>query len=134
MEKNKRNISICRVYEPPESKDGSWFLVDRLWPRGLKKDELLFDVWLKNIAPSSELRKWFNHKPDKWYEFVHRYINELEDKSELIEELVKKANHSNIVLFYAAKDKQYNHAKVLKTVLESWPKEPDLDQFSALSR
>lgn len=121
MAANKRDIKICRVYEPPETKDGLWFLVDRLWPRGLTKDKLPFDAWLKEIAPSSELRKWFNHEPGRWQDFASRYIDELSHNPELIEEVIKKANQSKIILFYAAKDKQYNHARVLKAFLKSWP-------------
>lgn len=124
MTSSKKIIKICRVYEPPGSGDGLWFLVDRLWPRGLKKDALPFDAWLKEIAPSPELRKWFHHDPDKWLDFASRYIDELQDKPELIEDVLKKADSSEIVLFYAAKDKQYNHAQILKAVLESWPKSP----------
>lgn len=103
-------------------------MVDRLWPRGLKKEALAFDVWLKDIAPSPSLRTWFNHDPDKWVEFADKYINELKDKSELITHILEKAQNSDLVLFYAAKDKQHNHARVLKAVLESWPKRPEFKE------
>lgn len=126
MTTGKRVIEICRVYEPPGTKEGLLFLVDRLWPRGLKKDKFPFDVWLKEIAPSPELRKWFNHEPDRWLDFASRYIDELNSNPELIEEILKKANYSKITSFYAVKDKEYNHARVLKYFLESWPKIPDL--------
>jgi len=134
MPNNQRHIKICRVYEPPVKKDGLWFLVDRLWPRGLKKEKLPFDAWLKEIAPSSELRKWFNHDPARWRDFACQYINELNRNPEMIEEVITKANHSKITLFYAAKDKQYNHANILKAFLESWPKTPDIALLSKPSQ
>tara|TARA_Y100000815_G_C13074620_1_gene399565 strand:- start:208 stop:612 length:405 start_codon:yes stop_codon:yes gene_type:complete len=134
MKTNQIIIETCRIYEPPETKDGLWFLVDRLWPRGLKKDKLPFDAWLKEIAPSSELRKWFNHDPARWQDFSSRYIDQLSHNPTLIEEVIKKANQSKIILFYAAKNKQYNHAKIIKAFIESWPKTPEINQFSKHSR
>ena len=134
MPTNQMIIDTCRVYEPPATKDGLWFLVDRLWPRGLKKDKLPFDAWLKEIAPSSDLRKWFNHDPAHWQDFASRYIDELSHNPALIKEVIKKAHQSKIILFYAAKDKQYNHAKIIKAFLESWPKTPEINQFSMHSR
>ncbi|KTD20599.1 uroporphyrin-III C-methyltransferase [Legionella lansingensis] len=125
---SKKNIKLCRVYETPPPKEGLWLLVDRLWPRGLKKDALPFDAWVKDMTPSPSLRKWFNHEPDKWLAFANRYLDELKDKPELITDILKKAKNSEIVLFYAAKDKQYNHAQVLKAVLESWPKWPEFNE------
>ncbi|WP_133128699.1 DUF488 domain-containing protein [Legionella nagasakiensis] len=122
------DIKTCRVYEPPSSKKGLWLLVDRLWPRGLKKDALYFDRWLKDIAPSPSLRKWFNHEPDKWAEFANKYLEELKNKPELITDILEKAQNSEVILFYAAKDKKYNHVRVLKRVLESWPKLPDIKE------
>lgn len=114
-------ISICRVYNPPIYKDGLWVLVDRLWPRGLKKDALDIDLWLKDIAPSATLRKWFNHDPAKWVAFSQHYVEELQLKPALIADLLEKAHHKPITLFYAAKDQEYNHARVLEAVLKSWP-------------
>lgn len=113
MTTNEINIKICRVYEPPETKDGLWLLVDRLWPHGLKKNKLPIDAWLKEIAPSPELRKWFNHEPEKWLDFASQYIDELGSKQELVEEILTKAKNKEVVLFYAAKDKKHNHARVL---------------------
>lgn len=131
MAANKRDIKICRVYEPPETKDGLWFLVDRLWPRDLKKDKLLFNAWLKEIASISWLRTWFNHEPGMWQDFTSRYIDELSHNHALIEEVIKKANQSKIILFYAAKDKQYNHARVLKVlVLAQLPETAQLFKLS----
>jgi uncharacterized protein YeaO (DUF488 family) len=117
-------IAICRVYELPTHKEGIWVLVDRLWPRGIKKDDLTIDLWLKEIAPSTSLRKWFNHDPAKWFDFAQRYMKELQGKQALIECILEKANHSPITLLYAAKDTQHNHALVLQAVLQSWPKFP----------
>ncbi len=121
-------ITICRVYEPPAHKEGIWILVDRLWPRGIKKDTLAIDLWLKEIAPSSSLRKWFNHEPDKWPGFEQRYMEELQDKQKLIECILEKARHSPITLFYAAKDTYHNHALVLQAVLKNWPKLPKINE------
>lgn len=117
-------IIICRVYTPPSHKEGVWILVDRLWPRGIKKESMAFDHWLKEIAPSPALRKWFNHEPDKWSDFARRYVKELQNKQELIEDILEKAKHASITLFYAAKDTQHNNAQVLQKVLESWPDTP----------
>lgn len=120
------DVSIRRVYELPEHKKGKWILIDRLWPRGIKKEELDIDEWMKDIAPSSSLRKWFNHDPDKWTEFRQRYIQELKDKKELIKDILEKAEKSKkITLLYAAKDPEHNHALVLQAFLQSWPNEPD---------
>jgi uncharacterized protein YeaO (DUF488 family) len=118
------DITICRVYNPPTDKDGVWILVDRLWPRGLKKESLAYDLWLKEIAPSPELRKWFNHEPDKWVDFARCYIEELQNKPELIGQVLEIATNSSVTLFYAAKDIQHNHALVLQAILCSWPKIP----------
>lgn len=119
-------ISICRVYHPPATKDGIWILVDRLWPRGLKKNTLAFDFWLKDIAPSPELRIWFNHDPNKWDDFAQKYAQELQDKPELMKQVTTLALDSLVTLFYAAKDVQHNHALVLQQALISWPKLPKM--------
>lgn len=123
----RQNIKISRVYELPEKKDGIWILVDRLWPRGIKKEDLSADLWLKEIAPSPDLRKWFDHDPDKWSAFKKKYVQELEGKEDLVEQVLKKVEDEPVTLLYAAKDKKHNHALVLKRVLESWP---DLSDFS----
>ncbi|WED44621.1 DUF488 domain-containing protein [Legionella cardiaca] len=119
-------IAICRVYTPPSHKEGIWILVDRLWPRGLKKTSLDVDLWLKEISPSPTLRKWFNHDPEKWDEFARRYVHELKDKPELIEQVLEKAKKKPVTLFYAAKDTHHNHALVLQAVLQAWPSSPEL--------
>ncbi|CDZ78436.1 hypothetical protein BN59_02746 [Legionella massiliensis] len=114
---NKPDIRIARVYNPPAHKEGLWLLIDRLWPRGIKKESIPFDSWLKEIAPSTELRKWFHHEPDKWPEFKERYVDELADKQELVNEIKKMAMKSPVTLFYSAKDTEHNQALVLQEIL-----------------
>jgi uncharacterized protein YeaO (DUF488 family) len=120
------NIVICRVYEPPKNKQGIWILVDRLWPRGLKKEALAFDFWLKEIAPSPALRQWFHHDPTQWEDFSRHYVKELASKKELIESVKKMMEKSPVTLFYAAKDPLHNHALVLQATLNSWPALPEI--------
>ncbi|HAT1819567.1 TPA: DUF488 family protein [Legionella pneumophila] len=119
-------IALSRVYSLPEHKEGLWILVDRLWPRGIKKDSIPLDMWLKDIAPSPSLRKWFHQDREHWPEFAKRYAQELKEKPELIEHVLALANTSPVTLFYAAKDLQHNHALVLQKVLKSWPKMPEI--------
>lgn len=124
---DKSDISICRVYSPPHHKEGVWVLVDRLWPRGLKKESIPFDLWLKDIAPSPSLRQWFHQdSANHWLEFAQRYLAELQDKAELIKELRETARRTPVTLFYAAKDTLHNHALVLQKTLLSWPDAPEL--------
>lgn len=111
-------IKIKRAYEPAEKSDGFRILVDRLWPRGIPKEEAHLGAWLKEIAPSNQLRKWFNHDTDRWEEFREKYSTELQlsqAKEELLEQVKK---HTTITLIYAAKDEQHNQAVVLKEYLE----------------
>ena len=113
----EKMIKIKRVYEKAEESDGIRILVDRLWPRGIKKEEV--DYWLKEISPSNELRKWFSHDFNKWEEFKNKYFNELNSKKELINfllELIKK--NSNVTLLYSAKEEKYNNAVALKEYLQ----------------
>jgi uncharacterized protein YeaO (DUF488 family) len=98
--------------------DGERILVDRLWPRGIKKEDAKIDEWLKEIAPSDELRKWFSHDPEKWQEFRRRYKKELKGQSELLKRLKVKAKKENITLLFSARDVKYNNAIVLKEVIE----------------
>lgn len=115
------DIKLKRIYEPYELSDGCRILVDRLWPRGIKKEVAKIDYWYKNVAPSSELRKWFHHQPVRFEEFRHKYLKELgteEEKFQLIEEIRHLVRMENITLLFAAKDKQYNHAIVLKEAIE----------------
>lgn len=112
------NIKIKRVYEQPEKDDGMRILVDRLWPRGLTKEKASVDLWLKDIAPSTELRKWFGHDPDKWKRFRGRYQTEIRNNLDLIRVLMQKAREGTITLIYGARDEKHNEALVLKQFLE----------------
>lgn len=111
-------IKLKRAYQKPDVADGERILVDRLWPRGLTKQEAGIDLWLKAIAPSTELRKWFGHDPSKWKEFQKRYAAELKQHPDLIKELKRKATEGTITLIYAARDEEYNEAVLLKKVLQ----------------
>jgi uncharacterized protein YeaO (DUF488 family) len=106
-----------RVYEPPEAKDGKCFLVDRLWPRGLSKKAAQLDGWIKDIAPSDQLRKWFNHEPAKWDEFRKRYFAELKEKAEALEPLREATRKGTVTLLFGAKDYEHNNAVALKDFL-----------------
>ena len=107
-------LKIKRVYEKPEKGDGKRILVDRLWPRGLTKEKASIDLWLKDIAPSTELRKWFGHDPDKWKEFKKRYHQELKNNKEQVSTLYEQLKKRVVTLVYGAKDEQHNEAIVLK--------------------
>ncbi len=110
-------IRIKRIYDPASPGDGRRILIDRLWPRGLKKEEARFDEWLKDLAPSDELRKWFSHDPAKWSEFQKRYRSELRGKAELLESLRTEARKGTVTLLYSARDEEHNNAVVLKELL-----------------
>ena len=107
-------IKIKRVYEKPSEEDGTRILVDRLWPRGLTKQKAGIGLWLKEIAPSAELRKWFAHDPEKWTEFRKRYKEELKNNTQQIEIFKKQLKNGTVTLVYAAKDEKHNEALVLK--------------------
>lgn len=111
-------IKLKRIYAAAEAGDGRRVLVDRMWPRGVAKESARIDAWIKEIAPSGELRKWFGHDPDKWEEFKRRYFRELDGQSELIEDLRRQARRERVTLVYAAKDEQHNNAAALKEYLE----------------
>lgn len=114
------DINLKRVYLPAEDKDGFRVLVDRLWPRGVSKEKAKLDIWLKEIAPSSELRKWFAHDVDKWKGFQKKYKEELKGKSEQIKELKKHIKEEKkVTILFGAKDEEHNQAVVLKNFLES---------------
>lgn len=110
-------VKLKRAYEPPEPDDGTRILVDRLWPRGIKKTDAAIDRWLKDIAPSPELRRWFGHRPDRWPEFRRRYLAELWQRPELVEEIRAAARCGPVTLVYAARDEAHNDAIVLKELL-----------------
>lgn len=107
-------LKIKRVYEQPSKEDGMRILVDRLWPRGLSKRKASIDIWLKDIAPSTELRKWFAHDPKKWNEFRKKYLQELKDNQEQVSILRERLKNGAITLVYGAKDEEHNEALVLK--------------------
>jgi uncharacterized protein YeaO (DUF488 family) len=112
-----KNVVLKRAYEPSAAEDGTRILVDRLWPRGLKKEDAALDRWLKDLAPSAELRKWFGHDPDRWTEFKRRYVRELRQHAEMLDELRALAQGGRITLVYAAHDQQHNDAVVLREML-----------------
>lgn len=112
-------IQIKRIYESPEKADGYRVLVDRLWPRGISKDKAQLDEWLKDVSPSDDLRKWFNHDVKKWGDFKKKYQSELKKKAESLEHLkALEKEHKKISLLYAAKTTAQNNAVVLKSVLD----------------
>jgi uncharacterized protein YeaO (DUF488 family) len=111
------NVKIKRAYEPAEKEDGTRVLVDRLWPRGVSKQEARLDQWNRELAPSPELRRWFGHKVSRWHEFSLRYRLELARHAEALGELRRRAKEGPVTLVYAAKDEHHNHAIVLKNVL-----------------
>ena len=111
------NVMLKRAYESPAMSDGERILVDRLWPRGLAKVKAKIDLWLKDVAPSTELRQWFGHDPEKWSEFKKRYRAELKNNPAL-SELQALSRQRDVTLVYAAKDQLHNEAVVLKEILE----------------
>ena len=118
MPTKKLNIRLKRAYEPPSAGDGLRVLVDRLWPRGLSKTEAAIDRWLKEVAPSSELRRWFGHDPRKWDEFRRKYEVELSRHGDLLGELRQAAQEGPLTLVYSARDQEHNQAVVLRDVLK----------------
>jgi uncharacterized protein YeaO (DUF488 family) len=114
-------IQIKRVYDERESTDGMRVLVERLWPRGIRKDDLPLDEWLKEVAPSDGLRRWFAHDPAKWEEFRRRYFTELDAKPEVWQSLRETARRGAVTLLYSARDTEHNNARALKEYLEQHP-------------
>lgn len=113
------DIILKRVYEKPSKEDGKRILIDRLWPRGLTKEKAQVDEWLKEIAPSTELRKWFGHDSSKWNEFKRRYITEIKNNSTVVSQLEEYLKKGKVTLVYGAKDEQHNDAVVLKEYFEN---------------
>lgn len=111
-------LQIKRIYDPWSRDDGKRILVDRLWARGVKKDEAKIDEWLKDIAPSDALRKWFAHDPDKWPAFLEKYKRELKNKKEIVDRLRNEAKKEKITLLFSAKDREHNNAAALKKMIE----------------
>ncbi|MEM2238300.1 MAG: DUF488 family protein [Candidatus Caldarchaeum sp.] len=111
-------IKVKRVYESFSSDDGFRVLVDKLWPRGISKDEVLIDLWLKEVAPSDSLRRWFGHRPERWRLFKDRYFRELDGKKQLIETILEKEKtHGTVTLLFAARDVEHNNAVALREYL-----------------
>jgi len=110
-------IKSKRAYERSEPSDGTRILVDRVWPRGIKKVDAAINLWLKDIAPSAELRRWFGHRPERWAEFRRRYLAELQERPELVEQIRKAAHDGSVTLIYAARDEAHNNAIVLKELV-----------------
>ena len=113
-------ITCKRVYDPAAPDDGARYLVDRLWPRGIKKEALKLDGWLKEAAPSNELRRSFHHEPSEWAEFRRRYEAELDAKPDTWKPLLEAARSGNITLLYSARNTENNNAVALKAYLEEW--------------
>ena len=112
------NLKLKRIYEPPSSADGHRVLVERLWPRGVSKQAAHLDDWLKEIAPSPELRRWYGHQPERWPEFQKRYRAELAGNGALVDQLISRLEGGNVTLLFAAKDEARNSAVLLKSVIE----------------
>jgi uncharacterized protein YeaO (DUF488 family) len=114
-------IKIKRAYDDPARSDGSRVLVDRVWPRGIAKDELRLDLWLKDLAPSTGLRKWFGHDPAKWDVFKERYFRELDGQPGAVERILEEGRAGKVTLLFGAKNTQYNNAVALREYLERHP-------------
>jgi len=112
-------LRVKRVYDKKGAGDGKRILIDRLWPRGLRTEDAAIDDWLKELSPSDELRRWFNHAPEKWQEFRRRYRKELSspEKREILKRIAKEAAHSDITLVYGASETEYNNARVLAELI-----------------
>jgi uncharacterized protein YeaO (DUF488 family) len=110
-------LQLKRAYEPALPSDGERILVDRLWPRGLSKERAAIDDWMKDIAPSAELRRWFGHDVEKWPEFQRRYLRELRAHAELVDRLARKASRGRVTLVFGARDEEHNDAVVLASVV-----------------
>ena len=111
-------LKTKRAYESAQPSDGARFLVDRLWPRGIKKEKLKMKAWLKEVAPSPDLRKWFAHDPDKWHEFQKRYRAELTANPNAWQPILEAAKQEDVTLLYSARDTEHNSAVLLKDFLE----------------
>jgi uncharacterized protein YeaO (DUF488 family) len=111
-------IQLKRVYEKPAPRDGIRFLIERLWPRGVRKSDVHEDGWLKDVGPSDQLRKWFSHDPKKWTEFQRKYFAELDTRPEAWETIVKAAGRGTVTLLYSSHDTEHNNAVALKRYLE----------------
>ena len=115
--KQKLDVQLKRAYDPPSPEDGTRILVDRLWPRGVRKADADIDMWMKDVAPSTQLRRWFGHDPARWDEFQRRYKAELASNAPLLKELRGMAREKRLTLVYSAHDELHNQAVVLRDVL-----------------
>lgn len=122
-------IKIKRIYDLPSAEDGVRILIDRLWPRGLSKNGAKVDLWLKEIAPSDKLRKWFAHDPKKWIEFKQKYFKELNPNQERVDLIIKKAKGGNVTLLFGAKEERFNNAVALKEYVETRGKGVELKNW-----
>ena len=111
-------IKIKRVYDQPSRIDGKRVLIDRLWPRGLRKEDAHIDEWIKEVAPSNELRKWFNHDPDKWAEFKKRFYTELQGRQDMVDGIISSARKGTVTLLFGSKEERFNNAAALKEYIE----------------
>jgi len=111
-------IKLKRVYDPVADDDGTRFLVERLWPRGIKKSDLQMQAWLKDVAPSSSLRQWFSHDPKKWNDFRERYFRELRSNVRALEPLMAAAKQGTVTLLYSSRDSEHNNAVALRDYIE----------------
>lgn len=111
-------LKLKRVYDDVSKQDGKRILVDGVWPRGIKKEDLEYDEWYKDIAPSTDLRKWFDHDPNKWEAFKKKYKKELKDQQERVDKIKEDADGHNVTLLYAAKDTEHNQAVVIKEYID----------------
>jgi len=114
----RKKLRAKRIYEPPSDDDGFRVYVERLWPRGISKQKAAIDLWMKDIAPSTDLRKWFNHDPKKWAGFKRKYYTEIHKKRELIAEIAARLDKGNVTLLYSSKELQYNAANALLAYLD----------------
>lgn len=112
-------IQLKRVYDKRGPQDGARFLVERLWPRGIRKTDLHMDGWLKEVGPSDQLRKWFSHDPAKWTEFQHRYFKELDQRRDAWQPILDAAEHGTVTLLYSSHDTEHNNAVALKSFLDA---------------
>jgi uncharacterized protein YeaO (DUF488 family) len=112
-------INIKRIYEQPSPGDGKRILIDRLWPRGLKKEDARIDEWMKEVAPGNELRKWFNHDPNKWGEFKKRFFSELRGKQDVVDGIISAARKGTVTLLFGSKEERFNNAVALKEYIDA---------------
>ena len=112
-------VWLRRAYEPPTRNDGYRVLVDRIWPRGVSKEELQIDEWCRDIAPSDALRHWFDHDPSRWAQFCEHYRAELDENADLVATIVNRTKSGRVTLVYAARDKEHNNAAALRDVIDA---------------